>query len=232
MKKKSQVGWPAEISPLVASPALDYVILNGCLFRLREPGSSDIQSPQNPLIGFRFPPILCTPLGICLGACESHLAVGVAWKCDKCGDELGPENDDDGRDNDSGNGNDSNSDSGSNNGGDGDRYINSGYSPELPTASYVSAHFQLLVYNSSRLEEQVVSFRSYSRTNEDDNTFRYASPVFNPTRPLIAWAAGPGEIILANYKTGDRDIWRTAKMSRSSHVIATGKHDSSMHIYM
>lgn len=230
MKKKSRVGcgWPAEISPLVASPSLDYVILNGCLFRLREPGSSDIQSLQNPLIRFRFPAILCTPLGICLGSRGDHLAVGAAWKCDKCGDESGPESDDSDSDggSDGGSGSDSDSDSDSNSDGD------SSYAAELPNSFYVSTHFRLLVYNSSKLEEQVVSFCSHSRANDDENTFRYTSPVFNPTRPLIAWAPGPGEIILANYETGDREIQRTAKMSQSSHVIATGKHDSSMYIYI
>lgn len=213
-------GWPAGVNPLVASPALDFTILNGLLFRLRGPGSTEIEKLREPLIEFKFPSVLCKPLGICLGTSGSHLAVGAAWECAKCGVELGAEieNDDD-----------SGCDRESDTDGDddtGDRFTDSGLALGLPTTSY--AHFRLLIYNSEKLEQPAVAFCGYSRVNSDENPFHYTPPVFHPANPLVAWAPGPGETILANYETGEHEIQREAKMSRSSLVIATGKYNSSI----
>lgn len=220
------VGWPTGVSPLVVSPALDYTILNGHLFRLRGLGSTEIEKLRDPLIEFKFPSVLCKPLGISLGTCGSHLAVGATWECAKCGDELGAEIDDD---DDSGCDSESDIDTDGDDDG-GDRYPDSGIALELPTTSY--AHFQLLIYNSEELEKQVLRFCGYSRVNNinDENTFHYAPPVFHPAIPFVAWAPGAGETILANYETGDQKIQRAAEISRSSLAIATGKSDSSMYI--
>lgn len=208
------VGWPVGVNPLVASPAFDYTILNGQLFRLRGPGSTEIEKLREPLIEFKFPSVLCKPLGICIGTSGSHLAVGAAWECAKCGAELGAEIEDD---DDSGCDRESDADSDDDTG---DRYMDSGARGQL-TTSY--AHFRLLIYNSEKLEQPAVAFCGYSRVNSDENPFHYTPPVFHPANPLVAWAPGPGETVLANYDTGECEIQREAKISRSSLVIATGK---------
>lgn len=203
----------------MTSPALDYAIVNGYLFKFREPGSAEMHNLQNPLIKFGFPSVLCTPLGICLGTHGHNLAIGAAWECEKCvpdDDEL-DEADDDGE-----------SDNGSSSGIDSDVaedtsvFLGTGFASPPPTTSY--GCFKLLIYDTGKLEQPVLlhEFSGHCRVNNDINPFQYASPAFHPNHPLVAWAPGSGEIIVADFKTGAYKILRTVKISPKSHAIARG----------
>lgn len=218
-KDDCRAEWPSNMSPLVASPALDYAILNGYLFGLRKSGNGRMHDLQNPLIEFKFSTVLCTPLGIALGTRGKYLGIGVAWECEKCVPDGEESDDEDGDDRDSDNENSSGADSSD----DEDIPVFAGTAfVSEPITSYTC--FKFLIYDSSKEKlAPLYELVGHCKGNSGGNGFRCASPVFHPKKSLVAWAPGPGKIIFANFKTRVLEQIPSVGVSRNSDIVARGR---------